>query len=157
MDKSAQLEQAKNLKKRCSHAKSAMVSSKNPIQNVRTAEPSLRKKMKKFKKNHLEEDLLGHLEEDHPDQRRAEDLPDQRRAEDHPDQRRAEDHPDQRSQDHLAEDRPDQRSQDHLAEDHLAQRSQDHLAEDHLGQRRAEDRQKEVRLDLSVAHLDEGW
>jgi hypothetical protein len=130
-----------------------MVSSKNPIQNVRTAEPSLRKKMKKFKKNHLEEDLLGHLEEDHPDQRRAEDHPDQRRAEDHPDQRRAGDHPDQRSQDHLAEDHPDQRSQDHLAEGHLDQRR----AEDHLGQRRAEDRQKEVLLDLSVAHLDEGW
>jgi hypothetical protein len=124
------LEQAKNLKKRCSHAKSAMVSSKNPIQNVRTAEPSLRKKMKKFKKNHLEEDLLGHLEEDllgHLEEARL----DQRRAEDH----------------------PDQRSQDHLAEGHLDQRR----AEDHLGQRRAEDRQKEVLLDLSVAHLDEGW
>jgi hypothetical protein len=138
-----------------------MVSSKNPIQNVRTAEPSLRKKMKKFKKNHLEEDLLGHLEEARLDQRRAEDHPDQR-SQDH----QAEDHPDQRSQDHQAEDHPDQRSQDHLAEGHLDQRSQDHLAEghldqrraeDHLGQRRAEDRQKEVLLDLSVAHLDEGW
>jgi hypothetical protein len=121
-----------------------MVSSKNPIQNARTAEPSLRKKMKKFKKNHLEEDLLGHLEEGRQVQRRAGD---------HPVQRRAGDHPDQRSQDHLAEDHPDQRSQDHLAEGHLDQRR----AEDHLGQRRAEDRQKEVLLDLSVAHLDEGW
>jgi hypothetical protein len=120
-----------------------MASSKNLIQSAHIVELFLKKKRKKSKKGHLEEDRLVHPAEDlldlrkvgdHPDQRRAEDHPDQRRAEDHPDQRRAEDHPDQRR----AEDHPDRRNQDHLV------------------QRKVGDHPRGVHLGLNVDRLDEG-
>ena len=131
--------------KKCLHAKSVMDSSKNPIQNVLTVEPSLKMKKKKLL-NRLVKDLQVHrrvdlrdlLDPDHLGRRKADHL-------DHPraDLRRV-DHLDQRKVDRQGQrkvDRQGQAREGHQGLPKADLRRADHLDQrrvDHQGQRKAD-------------------